>query len=105
MPSWIPTDTEPISLHLKHYRFMKAIEVSGRIDDQCRLIVEDLPLNSLQVKVIILFPDEADETIDPDNEPSEEVLAGLQRALQQIKAGERIPLSEIWGELENNEVS
>ena len=79
---------------------MKALEVTGQADNQGRLVLEHLPLEG-QVKVIILFSDEADEIVDPDNEPTEEVLAGLRRALQQIKAGERVPLSEIWDELEN----
>lgn len=33
---------------------------------------------------------------DPDDTPTEEVLASLRRSVQQIKAGERISLSEIW---------
>ncbi len=34
--------------------------------------------------------------IDPDDTLTEEVLAGLKRSIQQIKAGERVPLAEIW---------
>ncbi|WP_275974379.1 hypothetical protein [Argonema galeatum] len=43
------------------------------------------------------FPDvtESVET-DPDDTPIEEVKASLRRALQEVKAGQRIPLSEMW---------
>ena len=71
---------------------MKALEVTGQVDAQGRLVLEHLPLDSGEVKVILLYPDEIDEGIDPDNDPTEEVEASLRRALQQIKAGERIPL-------------
>lgn len=37
-----------------------------------------------------------DEEVDLDDTPTEEVLASLKRSMQQIQAGERIPLSKIW---------
>ena len=80
---------------------MKALEVAGQVDTQGRLVLEHLPPDS-DVKVILLFPDKADEKADPDNEPTEEVLAGLRRALQQVDSGQRIPIEQIWAELDED---
>jgi hypothetical protein len=47
--------------------------------------------------VIVLFAEVAEEVeIDPDDTPIPEVKASLRRALQQAKAGQRIPISEMW---------
>lgn len=79
---------------------MKALEITGQIDAHGRLVLEHLPLASGQIKVILLFPEEKNEEIDPDNEPTHEVLAGLQRAFEEVKAGQRIPIDQIWAELD-----
>jgi len=79
---------------------MKAIEVTGKIDSQGNLIL-DQPIQGTtyphQVRVIVLVP-EQDETeeIDPDDTPIEEIKASLRRALQEAKEGKRIPLSQMW---------
>lgn len=79
---------------------MKAIEVTGKIDSQGNLIL-DQPIQGTtyphQVRVIVLVP-EQDETeeIDPDDTPIEEIKASLRRSLQQAKEGKRIPLSQMW---------
>jgi len=84
---------------------MKKLEVTGQIDAQGRLVLEHLPLpqgESGLVKVILMYPDEYRADLDPDNEPTEEVEASLRRALQQVREGQRVPLSEIWDELKEN---
>ncbi|MBE9093003.1 MAG: hypothetical protein WBA89_05705 [Microcoleus sp.] len=78
---------------------MKAVEVTGTLDEKGQLFldraIEDFPPS--RVRVIVLFPEVTEETeIDPDDTPIAEVKASLRRALQQAKAGQRIPLSEMW---------
>lgn len=78
---------------------MKKIELTGEIDTQGNMVFTDLPLpsgKSNRVKVTIEYPNSLDEEIDLDDTPIEEVLASLKRSMQQIRAGERIPLAEIW---------
>ena len=36
------------------------------------------------------------EAADPDDTPIEEIKASLKRAFQQAKAGQRIPLEQMW---------
>jgi len=79
---------------------MKAIEVTGKIDAQGNLILDE-PIQGTnypdQVRVIVLIPEQEEtEEFDPDDTPVEEVKASLRRALQQAKAGQRIPLSQMW---------
>ncbi|MDZ8110227.1 MAG: hypothetical protein RM338_32155 [Nostoc sp. DedQUE12a] len=79
---------------------MKAIEVTGKIDSQGNLILDE-PIQGTnylhQVRVIVLVPEATDvEEVDPDDTPIEEIKASLRRALQQAKAGQRLPLSEMW---------
>ena len=78
---------------------MKELKRTGQIDAQDRLVLEHLPQplgSSGRVEVVLLYPDEDGEGMDPDDTSIEEVEAGLRRALQQIQAGERIPLAKIW---------
>jgi hypothetical protein len=79
---------------------MKAIEVTGRIDSQGNLLLDE-PIQGNtylhQVRIIVLVPEQAEaEEVDPDHTPVEEIKASLRRALQQAKAGQRLPLSEMW---------
>ncbi|WP_414563024.1 MULTISPECIES: hypothetical protein [unclassified Anabaena] len=79
---------------------MKAIEVTGKIDADGNLILDE-PIQGTtyphQVRVIVLVPEQAEvEAIDTDDTPIEEIKASLKRALQQAKAGQRIPLSQMW---------
>jgi len=79
---------------------MKAIEVTGKIDQEGNLIL-DKPIQGNtyphQVRVIVLVPEEAEaEEIDPDDTPIEEIKASLRRALHQAKTGQRLPLSQMW---------
>ncbi|MCW6050568.1 hypothetical protein K4039_10850 [Lyngbya sp. CCAP 1446/10] len=78
---------------------MKAVEVLGTIDDKGQLFldrpIEDFPPS--RVRVIVLFAEVAEEVeTDPDDTPIAEVKASLRRALEEAKAGQRIPLSEMW---------
>ena len=47
-----------------------------------------------QVRVIILVSDETES--DPDDTRVIEINASLKRALQEAKAGKRIPLEKMW---------
>ncbi|MCC5630126.1 hypothetical protein [Nostoc sphaeroides] len=77
---------------------MKAIEVTGKIDSQGNLVLDE-PIQGTtyphQVRVIVLVPEQLEE-VDPDDTTVEEIKASLRRALQQAKAGQRLPLSEMW---------
>ncbi|MBD2209853.1 hypothetical protein H6G27_08190 [Nostoc linckia FACHB-104] len=79
---------------------MKAIEVTGKIDAQGNLVLDE-PIQGTtyphQVRVIVLVPEPAEtEELDPDDTPVEEIKASLRRALKQAKAGELLPLSQMW---------
>ncbi|HEY9645107.1 MAG TPA: hypothetical protein V6C88_01990 [Chroococcidiopsis sp.] len=84
---------------------MKAVEVTGVVDEQGNLSLDE-PVPAIaqgNVRVIILYPELAednqpveDSELDPDDTPIEEIKAGLRRALQQAKSGQRIPLAQMW---------
>ncbi|MEM1172408.1 MAG: hypothetical protein AAGJ08_25850 [Cyanobacteria bacterium P01_H01_bin.35] len=78
---------------------MKAIEVTGTLDEKGQLFLDQPIENSTpaKVRVILLFPEITEEIEpDPDDTPVAEIKASLRRALQQAKSGQRIPLSEMW---------
>lgn len=81
---------------------MKAIEVTGRIDSQGNLVLDE-PIQGTtyphQVRVIVLVPEQVEEA-DPDDTPVEEIKASLRRALQQAKAGQTRPLRELWDRID-----
>jgi citrate lyase beta subunit len=76
---------------------MKAIELTGTVDDRGNLALDEPVLVSAnsRVRVIILCSEEAVE-VDSDDTPIEEVKASLRRALQEAKSGQRIPISQMW---------
>jgi hypothetical protein len=76
---------------------MKAIELTGTVDDQGNLALDEPVLVSAnsRVRVIILCSEEAIE-VNSDDTPIEEVKASLRRALQEAKSGQRIPISQMW---------
>ncbi|MEH2206759.1 MAG: hypothetical protein V7K53_22240 [Nostoc sp.] len=83
---------------------MKAIEVTGRIDSQGNLVLDE-PIQGNtyphQVRVIVLVPEQAEaEEVDPDDTPVEEIKASLRRALQQAKAGQTRSISELWDRID-----
>jgi hypothetical protein len=77
---------------------MKAIEVTGKIDAEGNLLLDE-PIRETtyphQVRIIVLVP-EPTEAEDPDDTPTEEVKASFRRALQQANEGQRLPLSQMW---------
>ncbi|RUT05588.1 hypothetical protein DSM106972_035950 [Dulcicalothrix desertica PCC 7102] len=80
---------------------MKAVEVTGSIDKNGNLILDEPILaeeHSNRVRVIVLFTDQ--EEIDPDDTPIEEVKAILRRGFQQAKAGQTRPVSELWSRID-----
>jgi len=82
---------------------MKAVEVTGNIDEKGQLLLDE-PLEIAtpsRVRVIVLFPEPTDELEDdPDDTPIEEIKASLIRALQEAKAGQTRPISELWGRID-----
>ncbi|MEH2418623.1 type II toxin-antitoxin system RelN family antitoxin [Nostoc sp.] len=83
---------------------MKAIKVTGRIDSQGNLVLDE-PIQGTtyphQVRVIVLVPEQAEvEEVDPDDTPVEEIKASLRRALQQAKMGQTRPISELWDRID-----
>jgi hypothetical protein len=79
---------------------MRAVEVTGSIDETGQLSL-DRPIKIAapsRVRVIVLFEELQDKLEDdePDDTSIEEIKTSLRRALQEAKAGQRIPLSEIW---------
>ncbi|NEQ38593.1 MAG: hypothetical protein F6K40_20915 [Okeania sp. SIO3I5] len=78
---------------------MKAIEVTGTLDEKGQLFLDQPIENSAPVKVlvILLFPElTAEIEPAPDDTPVAEIKASFRRALQQAKSGQRIPLSQMW---------
>ncbi|MBE9258265.1 hypothetical protein [Dolichospermum sp. LEGE 00246] len=75
---------------------MKAFEVMGKVDEKGQLLL-DKPLEiytSSQVRVIILVSDDIES--DPDDTPIQEIKESLKTALQEAKAGKRIPWEKMW---------
>ncbi|MEH2321089.1 type II toxin-antitoxin system RelN family antitoxin [Nostoc sp.] len=88
---------------------MKAIEVTGKIDSQGNLVL-DKPIQGTtyphQVRIIVLVPEQAEaEEVDPDDTPVEEIKASLRRALQQSKAGQTRPISELWDTIDAESIN
>ena len=81
---------------------MKAIEVTGKIDQYGNLLLDE-PIQGTtyphQVRVIVLVPEDT-EDIDPDDTPVEEIKASLRRALHQAKPGQTRPISELWDRID-----
>jgi hypothetical protein len=75
---------------------MKAFEVMGKFDEKGQLLLDKpLEIHALkQVRVIILVPDETES--DSDDTSVMEIKASLKTALQEAKAGKRIPLEKMW---------
>ena len=68
----------------------------GKVDEKGQLLL-DKPLEiytSSQVRVIILVSDDIES--DPDDTSVVEIKASLKTALQEAKAGKRIPLEKMW---------
>jgi hypothetical protein len=72
---------------------MRAVKVMGTIDEHGQLSLDQpLHLNpNSRVEVIVLVSEP-----DDDDEPTESILAGLRQAWKEARAGQTIPLSELW---------
>ncbi len=82
---------------------MRAIEVTGKIDRDGNLSLDESIKVSTpsRVRVIILFAEDREPSEnDPDDETIESVKASLARAVQEAKAGQRIPLSQMWEDID-----
>lgn len=77
---------------------MRAIEVTGTVDEQGNLsLSEPVPgFAQGKVRVIILYSEASEMEHDPDDTPIDDVKASLRRALQEARSGQRIPLSQMW---------
>ncbi|MBE9141038.1 hypothetical protein IQ254_28215 [Nodosilinea sp. LEGE 07088] len=79
---------------------MKAIELTGTVDEQGNLLLDQAASSMPQgpVRVIVLYPEDHSigDVNDPDDTPMEEVKASLKQALEEAKSGQRIPLSQLW---------
>lgn len=53
------------------------------------------------MKVIVLVNSEDESESDPDDTPVAEIKASLRRGLQQVKAGETRPISELWDRIDD----
>lgn len=83
---------------------MRAIEVTGSIDEQGQLSL-DQPLqttNVRRVRVIVLLPETIEEVEenDLDDTSIDEIKGSLRKALQEAKAGQRIPLLQMWEDID-----
>ncbi|MBI4781935.1 MAG: hypothetical protein HY785_11550 [Oscillatoriophycideae cyanobacterium NC_groundwater_1537_Pr4_S-0.65um_50_18] len=76
---------------------MKAIKAMATIDAQGQLSLDDplLLAKDSRVEVIVLIPD-----MDEDDESQESVLSGLRQAWKEARAGQTIPLSELWNDID-----
>ncbi|NJK75045.1 MAG: hypothetical protein HC849_13840 [Oscillatoriales cyanobacterium RU_3_3] len=81
---------------------MKAIETTGKIDDRGQLLL-DRPLdiaNYNRVRIIVLVPEETD--INPDDDPIETVIEGIQQGFHEAITGQTLPLSQLWEGIDDN---
>ncbi|MGK7947974.1 MAG: hypothetical protein AB4368_04000 [Xenococcaceae cyanobacterium] len=75
---------------------MKAFELMGTLNNNKELLLdEQIAIDTpSRVKVIVLVSD--DEETDNDDTPVEEIKASFKKALQEVKAGQTIPLEQMW---------
>jgi hypothetical protein len=89
---------------------MRAVEVTGVVDGQGNLYIhEPVPLMAQgNVRVIILYPEQIEDlgqeadgaSQDIDDTSVENIRDSLRRALKQSISGQRIPLSQMWEEVD-----
>ncbi|WP_413171217.1 hypothetical protein [Anabaena azotica] len=79
---------------------MKALEVTGKIQQGKLTLDHPLGIDDFQeVKVIILLPEASDH--DPDDTPIAEIEESLTRAFQEVKSGQTRYISELWERIES----
>lgn len=75
---------------------MKVFEGMAKVDESGQLLLDEpLSLKS-QTRVKVILSISEDPELDADDTPVEDVQASLRQALQEAKAGERIPLEQMW---------
>ncbi|XWK88982.1 MAG: hypothetical protein U7127_02630 [Phormidium sp.] len=82
---------------------MQAFEVMGTIDEKGQIILDhNLNISTpSRVKVIVLLTNDSETESDPDDTPVAEIKASLRRSLQQVKAEETRPISELWERIDD----
>ena len=80
---------------------MKAIETTGTIDGRGMLCIDrPLAISHSHVRIIVLVPEDTD--IDPDDDPAETVLEGLQQGFHEAITGQTLPLSQLSDGIDDN---
>jgi PHD/YefM family antitoxin component YafN of YafNO toxin-antitoxin module len=79
---------------------MKAIEVTGIVDDKGNVCIDqpvEITAHS-RIRAIILYSEEFANIEEPElyDTPIEEIKAGLLRSLAEAKSGQRIPIAKMW---------
>jgi hypothetical protein len=79
---------------------MKAFEVMATLNNQKQLLLDDNLdiVTPSRVKVILLVADEAE--CNSDDTPVEEIKASLRQSLQEAKEGKRIPIEQMWDDID-----
>ena len=78
---------------------MKSLRVPGRIDENKRLVLDDLldVIKPQQVEIdIILLDDDLEDYYEPTKE---EILAGIREGLHDCLTGNTSPISELWDDM------
>ena len=73
-------------------------QIADGLEQQLTLQAETLNL-SLE-EFILQFLAQVIPPHDPDDEPRENVLAGLRQAWQEVRAGQTIPLEQLWDDID-----
>ena len=74
------------------------IQIPDDLEQQLTLQAETLNL-SLE-EFILQFLAQVIPPNDPDDESKERVLAGLRQAWQEVRAGQTIPLEQLWDDID-----
>ena len=78
---------------------MKSLRVPGRIDENKRLVLDDLldVIKPQQVEIdIILLDDDLEDYYEPTKE---EILEGIREGLHDCLTGNTSPISELWDDM------
>ena len=73
-------------------------QIADGLEQQLTLQAETLNL-SLE-EFILQFLAQVIPPHDPDDESKESVLAGLRQAWQEVRAGQTIPLEQLWDDID-----
>lgn len=80
---------------------MKAIEITGEIDAQGNLTLDQQIPNMINQRVrVIILASEAEDEFDPDDPSVDAIKANLQKALHQVRTEQTLPLTQLWDGIE-----